>query len=355
MRAFCLLAFGNRLHCGDVSSRIGLVSVLCVACSTSPMAIDAAALPDAAELPDAAGSRDANDAGRAIPVPTIDSPWRELATSPDLGALTTAGQEPVDFAIWPAADGSWQLESCIRFTREPGGSRLLYRWHAAHFTDSDWTPVGIAMHADTSVGELEGWIQAPFVVQATDGFHMFYGDGNDICQATSTDGITFTRRLTAAGVTAMYSDGPNTGTRDPMVLRVGDHWIAYDTATSPDGAGAVYARTSVDLVAWSAPTLVAEGGVASGNTAYTAECPFVVYRADVGLYYLFRNQTYGTGARNSVYASPDPMSFGVADDRYFVTHLPVAAAEIVTYEGETYIAALRDTLDGIHVAHLSWL
>jgi hypothetical protein len=148
----------------------------------------------------------------------------------------------------------------------------------------------------------------------------------------------------------MYSDGA--ATRDPMVLRDGDRWIAYTSATR-DGRNGVYARTSMDLETWSEPTLVSEGGRA-GDGPESAECPFVIYRPDVGLYYLFRNQLYGENALNTVYASADPMNFGVNDDRYFVTELPIAAPEIVSYEGETYIVALRDTLDGIHVAHLSW-
>ena len=286
-------------------------------------------------------------------MPTIDLPWRELAGQPDLGALGATTQEPVDFGIWQATDGTWQLWSCIRYTREPGGSRLFYRWEGAHFTDSGWAPKGIAWQADPAYGEMEGWPQAPFVVHVADGFHLFYGDGNDVCEATSQDGKAFTRHVTPSGVTALYSEGAGTNTRDPMLLRVGDHWIAYDSA-SPGGVNGVYARTSTDLVAWSAPALVARGGAASGTGPSSAECPFVVWRADSKLYYLFRNQFYGSGAEDSVYASTDPMNFGVDDDRFFVVHLPVAAAEIVLVNGETYIAALRDTLDGIHIAHLRW-
>ncbi|MFI5300239.1 MAG: hypothetical protein ACHREM_19295 [Polyangiales bacterium] len=309
---------------------------------------------EASALGDSSGADTSDAATLTTPVPTIDGPWRQISGMPDLGALNAVGQQPVDFAIWPAADGTWQLQSCIRYTKEAGGTRLFYRWQGAHFEDSNWTPVGIVMRADTTVGEQQGWLQAPFVVSASDGFHMLYGDGNDICQALSTDGKAFTRALTSAGVTPMYSDGPNTGTRDPMVLKVGDHWIAYDSA-NPGAIGGVYARTSNDLKSWSAATLVASGGAATGDSPYSAECPFVVYRPDVGLYYLFRNQKYGADAQDSVYASPDPMNFGVNDDTYFVTHLPIAAAEIVEYSGDTYIAALRGSLDGIQVAHLSWV
>jgi sucrose-6-phosphate hydrolase SacC (GH32 family) len=206
------------------------------------------------------------------------------------------------------------------------------------------------MHADADAGEMPGWLQAPFVVERDGVYHMFYGNGTAVCQATSSDGIDFKRRFNDAGVTAIYSDG--SATRDPMVLRDGDRWIAY-TSAAREGRNGIYARTSNDLETWSEPTLVSEGGRA-GHGPESAECPFVIYRPEVGLYYLFRNQLYGENARNTVYASPDPMNFGVDDDRYFVTELPIAAPEIASYKGETYIVALRDTLDGIHIAHLSW-
>lgn len=292
--------------------------------------------------------------GAGVAVPTIDLPWRELAGQPDLGALGSNTQEPVDFGIWQAADGTWQLWSCIRYTKEPGGTRLFYRWEGAHFTDANWTPMGLAWQTDPAYGEMLGWPQAPFVVPLNPGFRLFYGDGNGVSEATSDDGKAFTRHLTDAGTTSLFDEGPKTNTRDPMVLRVGDHWIAYDSADA-GGVNGVYARTSTDLLQWSAPVLVARGGNASGTGPYTAECPFVVYRPDSKLYYLFRNQRYGANAIDSVYASPDPMSFGIDDDRYFVTHLPVAAVEVVVYGGDTYLAALHDTLDGIHIAHLSWV
>src|SRR5262245_36090720 len=78
-------------------------------------------------------------------VPEIVGGWRQVAGDPDLGELTTAGQQPVDFSIWQAADGTWQLWSCIRSTKEQGRTRLFHRWEGARLTDSDWRPMGIAM------------------------------------------------------------------------------------------------------------------------------------------------------------------------------------------------------------------
>jgi hypothetical protein len=284
-------------------------------------------------------------------VPVIESPWWRVTGSPDLGALSSPEQQTVDFAIWPAGDGSWQIWECIRGTREPGYARVFYHWQGAHLTDTDWTPLGIALHADPSVGETVGGLQAPFVLPFGGGWRMFYGDWEHICQARSDDGKSFVRELTDAGTSGMFSEGAGAQTRDPMVLALGDgRYILYDSAY-PGGVDRVYARTSTDLQTWSEPRVVAAGG-AAGDGPYSAECPFVVARA--GWYFLFRTQRYGADAQTRVYRSPDPLDFGVDDDRYLVTLLPVAAPEIVTVGDATYIAALRPGLDGIQIARLAW-
>ncbi|MBX7257615.1 MAG: hypothetical protein K1Y02_14740, partial [Candidatus Hydrogenedentes bacterium] len=46
-----------------------------------------------------------------IVVPVIDGEFWQIAGNPDLGKYTTPKQQPVDFAIWQAADGTWQLWS----------------------------------------------------------------------------------------------------------------------------------------------------------------------------------------------------------------------------------------------------
>lgn len=45
----------------------------------------------------------------------IDNEWWTVAHNPDLGKLDGGEQQqPVDFAIWQAANGIWQLWPCIR-------------------------------------------------------------------------------------------------------------------------------------------------------------------------------------------------------------------------------------------------
>ncbi len=101
--------------------------------------------------------------------------------------------------------------------------------------------------------------------------------------------------------------------------------------------------------------MVGAGGAAAQQTDWyggDCECPFVVERD--GLYTLFRTQRYGLDNLNTQYCSPDPLDFGVNDDRFRVGTLPVAAPEIIEHEGRTSIASLMPSLKGIRIAELGW-
>jgi hypothetical protein len=301
-----------------------------------------------------------------VPVPRIDGPWWQVAGNPTDHRYATARQEPVDFAVWQAADGTWQLWSCLRNTTAggPGGkTRFFYRWEGRRLTDPNWKPMGIAMEADPALGETPGGLQAPHVVKSGDTWHMLYGDWVNICHATSRDGKTFTRVVQANGRTGMFSEGPGANTRDIMLLPHGGKWYAYYTC-HPNNQGMDCLRTTSDFTSWSESTVVAFGGQATTGP-YSAECPHVV-ELSPGRFYLFRTQSYGNPeqgdirrrgpARTSVYYSTDPAMFGVnQDERYFLCTLPVAAPEIIRHEGQYYIAALNEgALDGIRLARLKW-
>ncbi len=289
-------------------------------------------------------------AQEAVLIPAIDGGSWTIAGNPDVHPYTTPEQEPVDFGLWQAADGSWQLWSCIRKTSIPGRTRLLHRWEGKRLTDRDWTPMGIAMMADPGFGETPGGLQAPHVIRHGDVWEMFYGDWVRLCRASSFDGKTFARRLAPDGNAGMFGEGPDANARDAMVIRIGGRWHCYYTA-HPDRKGAVYVRTSEDLETWSESKMVAFGGSA-GTEFYSAECPHVVARG--GWYYLFHTQRYRGDPQTSVYRSKDPMNFGINDDSYLVTRLPVAAPEIVVHEGQEYIASLLPDLRGVRIARLTW-
>lgn len=284
-------------------------------------------------------------------IPRLTSDWWQVAGNPDLGDLTGEKQQPVDFAVWQAADGIWQLWSCIRHTKCGGKTRLFYGWEGKSLTDRDWAPKGVVMQADPSVGETAGGLQAPHVIRWNDQYVMFYGDWQHIAIATSDDGKSFKRRLNRAKTVGLFDEGPDANTRDAIALPVGDEIFCYYTAY-PGGKGAVYCRrSSGDLTTWSDSKIVAFGGKA-GTNPFSAECPYVV-RVDDS-YFLFRTQRYGEKAQTLVYRSTDPLDFGVNDDSKLVASLPVAAPEVIEHDGEWFIAALNPSLDGIRVARLEW-
>lgn len=288
----------------------------------------------------------------AKPVPRISGEWWQIASSPDLGELSAERQQVVDFAIWRAADGSWQLWSCIRNTKEAGKGRLLHRWEGATLGQPNWQPMGIAMRANPAIGETAGGLQAPYVVRRDGKFLMFYGDWANICSQEGTDGKTFARRLDRNGRPQLFGGSEEANVRDPMLFRLGDEWVCYYTA-HPGNQGAVYARRSRDLKTWGEEIKVAPAGPDAPDARYAAECPFVV-EPYPGEFLLFETQVYGRNARTTVRHSRNALNFSPAPGaNNVVCTLPIAAPEIFQHEGTWYIAALRG-LKGIQLAKLAW-
>src|SRR5205085_5458240 len=119
-----------------------------------------------------------------------------------------------------------------------------------------WTKQSFALSTDPAWGETQLW--APHVVVHDGQYWMFVCAGGAseeqyrIHLATSPDATTWTRHPE----NPLIVDG--FAARDPMVLRVGDRWVLYYTATS-DAAGGnhiVAAAESDDLVHWRGRTVV---------------------------------------------------------------------------------------------------
>jgi hypothetical protein len=287
-----------------------------------------------------------------VPVPCIDGQWWQVASTPnDLGKYNSNKQQPVDFGLWQAKDGSWQLWSCIRHTTAPGHTRLFYRWEGKNITDTNWNKKGIVMTSKSEFGEPLNGLQAPHTIKFKDEYWMFYGDWDDICIAKSKNGKEFVRLIQPDGTAAVFSEGHQVNTRDAMLIRLENKWHCYYTAF-PAGHGYVFCRTSEDLLQWSKSVITAYGGKA-GNNPYSCECPHVVEPME-GHYYLFRTQKYGPGSKTSIYHSENPFNFGIDDDSYYVKEMNICAPEIVKHEGQYYIAALNPNLDGIRIAKLKW-
>ena len=302
------------------------------------------------------------NASESILVPQIEGEWWQVAGNPMNHKYATERQEPVDFGVWQAADGTWQLWSCIRKTTaggKNGKTRFFYRWEGKNLTDTDWKPMGIAMDADPSLGETPGGLQAPHVVKVGQTYHMFYGDWVNICHATSKDGKNFTRVIQAGGKTGMFNEGYGEHARDPMVLEVGNRYHCYYTAHSmrspaSNHRGVNYCRISTDLQNWGPSKIIAEGSV-YGKGPYCAECPHVVYLPESKHYYLFNTQRYGRRQHTTVFSSTEALHYGINDNRFEVTALPVAAPEIILHDGGYYIASLMSSLEGIQIAKLKWV
>lgn len=304
----------------------------------------------------------ATEKSEQILIPQIDGQWWQVAGNPVDHKYVTERQEPVDFAIWQADDGTWQLWSCIRNTTaggKDGKTRFFYRWEGKHLTDTNWEPMGIAMEADPSVGETPGGLQAPHVIKVGDSYYMFYGDWVNICHAESRDGKNFTRVIQANGKTGMFNEGDDEHARDPMILQVGNQYHCYYTAHSmrspaSNHRGVNYCRVSMDLRNWSSSKVVAEGSTYRTGP-YCAECPHVIYHPESKHYYLFNTQRYGLRQHTTVFRSADPLNFGINDNRFEVITLAVAAPEIILHDGRYYIASLMPSLKGIQIARLKWV
>ena len=166
----------------------------------------------------------------------------ELVYDPSVGEL-----EPWyinDHTIVRDHTGTWHL---IGITHaEPAAP--FDEVHLAHATapalHGPWTKQPFALSADPDHGETHLW--APHVVRHDDTYWMYYCAGGAakteyrIHLATSPDCATWTRHP----ANPMVIDGFEA--RDPMVLRVGDRWVLYYTATSePAGGHHVVAAATV--------------------------------------------------------------------------------------------------------------
>ncbi len=314
-------------------------------------------------------------------MPQVDGDWWTITDGqvlPDLGEFVwTNGTLPIDFSIWQAEDGTWQLDACVRGLKKKGEKnnfRVFYRWEGTSLTeDNNWKPQGISLSGLPEYGESSSVHQAPHVLKYDDGkYRMFYGVGNTISLAESDDGKTFDRVLNASGESTLFPAfmGPQTewggkssynNSRDPVALKDGDTYYCYYAVSGvskgkwgeePYVAGGFACQTSTDLKAWTDPVIVSTGGVA-GSTQICAECPHVIKRH--GMYYLFRS---GTDSKTYVYCSDNPLDFGVNDDRYYTgLRWEMDGVEIFHHEGQDYIACFGQANGkrSYRIAKLKWV
>jgi beta-fructofuranosidase len=247
-------------------------------------------------------------------------------------------------------DGTWHLFGITHPEPADPLNEVLF----AHATSPrlhrpGWRTLPPALAADP-VEAKEQHVWAPHVVRHDGLYHMVYCAGDvdharyRIHLATSRDLTTWTRHPR----NPLFADGYDA--RDPCLLRHGERWLLYYTATSTPTGGnhVVKVRTSDDLLAWSEAT-VAYRDPARGTFGGPTESPYVLERG--GAWYLFigpRGGYVGT----DVYRSLDPLNFAPEDK---VGFLDAHAAEVVRdEEGSWWVSHAGWGQGGVWLAPLYW-
>ncbi len=252
-------------------------------------------------------------------------------------------------------DRTWHMYG-ITFERPkppavyPDSEHAIFWAHATAKTllQEQWHKEPFDMVIDESIDEVHLW--APHIILHEGLYYMYYcaGDPDNtkykIHLATSENLWDWQRHP----ANPLVIDGYDA--RDPFILRVGDQWVMYYTATSkPEGGNhTVAAVTSTDLIHWSGKRVVytdPEVGTWGGPT----ESPVVIRRGPY--YYLF----IGPGAdyvTTKVYRSKDPFAWSFDDE---VATIKSHAAEIVRdVDGRWYISHCGLSQAGLWIASLQW-
>lgn len=260
-----------------------------------------------------------------------------------------------DHCFVRAADGSWHLFGITHPEPADPENEHLFAHARAPSPHGPWTKQPMALRVDPSYGETHLW--APHVVSHRDKYWMFYAGGGEdptmaaINLATSTDLYHWTRHPGGP----LFFDGYEA--RDPHVVRLGNRWVCFYTATeSPDGGKHVVAyRTSEDLLTWG-PRQIAFTSAREGTGGGDTESPFLVQRG--AEFYLFvgpcgaYDDTPEGYSCTAVYRSRDPFHFPRGQR---VAEIPAHAPEVVrTADGRWWITHCGWDQGGVHLASLNW-
>jgi arabinan endo-1,5-alpha-L-arabinosidase len=251
-----------------------------------------------------------------------------------------------DHSIIRGGDGLWHLFGITHAEYAAPHDERLFAHATSPSLTSGWTKQPYALAADLAGGETVLW--APHVIEHEGLHYMFYtGGGADHTQfqiklATSTNLFDW-QRLPEP----LFTDGYEA--RDPFVMRQGDRWVMYYTATSAATGGyfVVAYRTSTDLIHWSDRAIAYQDawwGTWGGNT----ESSHVIARPEG--YYLIIGPRPGY-VSVAVFFSEDPLHFQAP----LVTNLPVHAPELVRdLDGKEYLTSCGWYQGGVYLTPLSW-
>jgi beta-fructofuranosidase len=250
-----------------------------------------------------------------------------------------------------SGEGKWHLFGITREEpAQPMDEDNFAHATAAKLMQLPWEKQLFALTVAPDKPWYEEHLWAPYVISHDGTYYMFYcaGDPNHakykIHLATSKNLKDWTRHPK----NPMVADGYDA--RDPFIMRHGDKWLMYYTATSePKGGNHVVACVeSDDLITWGNKKIVyvdPEKGTFGGPT----ESPFVVRRGES--YYLFvgpRPDYNGT----DVFVSDDPFHWTIENK---VGHINAHCAEVVRdFDGKWYVSRAGWGQGGVYLAPLTW-
>jgi beta-fructofuranosidase len=249
-----------------------------------------------------------------------------------------------DHTLIRGADGVWHLFGITHAEPAAPMDERMFAHATAPSLAGPWRKEPPALTA--ADGESVLW--APHVVAHDGLYYMMYCAGGEperyrIKLATSPDLWTWTRQA------VLFEDGFDA--RDPFLMRAGEGWVVYYTATSrPAGGNHVVAyRTSDDLIRWS-DRRIAFVDPAVGTMGGPTESPFVV--KDGSGYYLFVGPRQGY-VGTDVFFSEDPLRFDLTN---WAGHIASHAAEIVEdADGQRYASSAGWGQGGVSLAPIRWI
>lgn len=212
-----------------------------------------------------------------------------------------------------------------------------------------WSKQPFALTVKREAPWKEYHLWAPYVIFHDGQYYMYYCAGGEtntrykIHLAISKDLKNWTRHDS----NPMIIDGFDA--RDPQVIRHGNKWIMYYTATRPieKGNHVVMAVESNDLVNWSDKKVVftdPEIGTFGGPT----ESPFVVSRNNKFYLFVCTNNPYDNTA---VYESDSPYHW---DYENKIADFPAHCAEVIEAGNDWYISRAGWGNKGLYISKLTW-
>ncbi len=292
--------------------------------------------------------------------------WRIVKRSPS-NYEWDAGEkdEVVDFTVFQAADGTWQLIGCVRWctfpvpydTKGQPKGRLLFRWESPDLLASDWKEMGVFQTTDDLPEEMKGkWtggmIQAPYVIKDGDLYYMIFNSGGGCHLMSSSDGKAWVHQKNSAGKYKLFD---NQKGRDITLVDnrdVDGKWYAVLCAKTKFAGGykgfVKYACATNIAGPWSELK-----EMTTRDYWQDVESPSMVRRN--GWYYLF--------LQDAVYAQPcitdyfDPAPHAKLHS-FSRSPLRGIAPEIIQHQGKYYMATYNTmsgtAREGIEIRPLHW-